>query len=54
MKEAHPGEARYSKIEQTAERRSKAARAVTYFFLILWAAIVLFPFYWMILTSVKR
>lgn len=53
MKETHPGEARYAKIEQTAERRSTAARAVTYFFLILWAAIVLFPFYWMILTSVK-
>ena len=53
MKEAHPGEARYSKTEQTAERRRTAARAVTYLFLILWAVIVLFPFYWMILTSLK-
>ena len=26
---------------------------VTYFFLAVWAVIVLFPFYWMLLTSVK-
>jgi len=30
-----------------------AVRSVTYFFLAIWAVIVLFPFYWMILTSVK-
>ena len=30
-----------------------ALKAVTYILLTLWALIVLFPFYWMILTSVK-
>ena len=30
-----------------------ALKAVTYILLTLWARIVLFPFYWMILTSVK-
>ncbi|MBQ7399168.1 MAG: carbohydrate ABC transporter permease [Clostridia bacterium] len=30
-----------------------ALKAVTYIFLSVWALIVLFPFYWMILTSVK-
>lgn len=41
-------------------RREKLARAggitkktVIYAFLVLWALIVLFPFYWMLLTSVK-
>lgn len=36
------------------ERKSTwVKKAVTYFFLALWALIVLFPFYWMLLTSVK-
>ena len=30
-----------------------ALKAVTYILLTLWALVVLFPFYWMILTSVK-
>ena len=29
------------------------SKALIYFFLIVWALIVLFPFYWMVLTSVK-
>jgi len=29
------------------------SRGLIYFFLALWALIVLFPFYWMVLTSVK-
>lgn len=29
------------------------ARALTYLLLTIWAVIVLFPFYWMVLTSVK-
>lgn len=29
------------------------AKALIYFFLAVWAVIVLFPFYWMVLTSVK-
>ena len=30
-----------------------ALKYTTYFFLLVWALIVLFPFYWMLLTSVK-
>lgn len=44
----------YEKIEKNAKTRTKARNAVTYFFLVLWAILVLFPFYWMILTSFKR
>jgi len=43
----------YGKIEKSAKQKNTANRIVTYTFLILWAIIVLFPFYWMILTSVK-
>ena len=28
-------------------------KALIYFFLVVWALVVLFPFYWMVLTSVK-
>ena len=31
----------------------KKHKPFTWFFLILWAVIVLFPFYWMVLTSFK-
>lgn len=43
----------YSKLEKKYKTRKKVQNAVTYTFLSLWALIVLFPFYWMILTSVK-
>ena len=43
----------YAKIEQKARRNEKIRKTVTYFFLTVWAFIVLFPFYWMVLTSVK-
>lgn len=43
----------YEKIEEKAAVRKKTANIVTYFFLTVWAVIVLFPFYWMVLTSVK-
>lgn len=43
----------YEKIERSAARRAQAGKAVTYFLLTLWAIAVLFPFYWMVLTSVK-
>lgn len=43
----------YSQIERTAARRKRSVRTVTYILLALWALIVLFPFYWMLLTSVK-
>lgn len=35
------------------ERRKRTLKAVIYILLALWAIIVLFPFYWMILTSFK-
>lgn len=31
----------------------KAKKAIIYFFLSVWAVIVLFPFYWMVLSSLK-
>ena len=43
----------YEKIEKAARIRSRCLKAVTYTLLTLWAVLVLFPFYWMILTSVK-
>ena len=43
----------YGKIEKTAKTRKTVLNTITYILLILWAVIVLFPFYWMILTSVK-
>jgi len=43
----------YARIERTARRRETARKSVTYFLLSLWALIVLFPFYWMVLSSLK-
>ncbi len=43
----------YDKIERAAQIRNNTRKTVTYVLLVLWAVIVLFPFYWMILTSVK-
>ena len=43
----------YRKIEKTAAAKKLALNIVTYAFLVLWALIVLFPFYWMVLSSVK-
>ena len=43
----------YEKIERSAKVRSRVRNTVTYFFLSIWAIIVLFPVYWMILSSVK-
>ena len=43
----------YDKIEQAARRRDRVRRTITYVLLTLWALIVLFPFYWMLLSSVK-
>ena len=43
----------FDKIERHAASRKKVFHAVDYFFLTVWAIIVLFPFYWMLLTSVK-
>ena len=39
--------------EKRAAARSRALRVTTYILLGVWAVIVLFPYYWMVLTSVK-
>ena len=43
----------YGKIEQAALRGNRILKTVTYTLLTFWAILVLFPFYWMVLTSVK-
>lgn len=43
----------YKKIEQSARTRKTFRNVITYILLAFWAVIVLFPFYWMLLTSVK-
>ena len=43
----------YEKIETAAKRRKVVRNAIIYIFLTIWALVVLFPFYWMLLTSVK-
>ena len=43
----------YERVERSARVRRRALSVVTYTLLTLWALIVLFPFYWMLLTSVK-
>lgn len=43
----------YEKTEKAAARRRRLLRTVTYALLTFWAIMVLFPFYWMVLTSVK-
>ena len=46
-------EMNYQKIEHRAAARRRLGKGITYTLLGIWALIVLFPFYWMILTSVK-
>ena len=41
------------KIEKRAKVSGTVGKTVTYFLLTLWGLIVLFPFYWMLLTSIK-
>lgn len=43
----------YIKIEKETRIRRRTVRALTYIFLVFWAAVVLFPFYWMVLSSLK-
>ncbi len=43
----------YEKIEKAAKRRRIIKNVITYFLLAVWAVMVLFPFYWMVLTSIK-
>ena len=46
-------EAQNKKIIKTAKSVNTVKKTVTYVLLTLWALIVLFPFYWMVLTSLK-
>ena len=43
----------YEKLRRAAQRKSGLIRALTYLGLSVWAVVVLFPFYWMVLTSLK-
>ncbi len=43
----------YTKIERASRNRRLAVRTITYILLTFWAVMVLFPYYWMLLTSVK-
>lgn len=43
----------YEKIQKSAKVKGIVRNVVIYTLLIFWAVMVLFPFYWMILTSVK-
>ena len=43
----------YEKIEKSARLRDRVRKTIAYFFLTVWGILVLFPFYWMVLSSVK-
>ena len=43
----------YEEIELKSRRRKTIKNVIVYIFLAIWAIMVLFPFYWMILTSFK-
>lgn len=43
----------YKKMEQSARMRTAVGKGIIYLLLTVWALLVLFPFYWMVLTSVK-
>ncbi len=43
----------YRRIEARAKTAKTVTRVIVYSFLGLWALMVLFPFYWMVLTSLK-
>lgn len=43
----------YSKIEKRAQIVSRVVKVFTYAMLVFWGLVVLFPFYYMILTSIK-
>ena len=43
----------YEKIERSARLKNRIRNGAVYSVLIFWALVVLFPFYWMLLTSFK-
>ena len=40
-------------VKNSDSSRQTALKVITYVFLSFWALVVLFPFYWMVLTSIK-
>lgn len=40
-------------LERVHKNKNAVRKTLTYIMLVLWALIVLFPFYWMLLTSIK-
>ena len=43
----------FSKVKRKSETKGKIGKVVVYSLLIFWALVVLFPFYWMVLSSIK-
>jgi len=43
----------YEKIEQRAKVKQGIVKTLTYALLTFWGVVVLFPFFWMVLTSIK-
>ena len=43
----------FAALQRQTRARKRARNIVVYALLTLWGVVVLFPFYWMILTSVK-
>ena len=43
----------FDKIEKATKTRQRVLHTVIYTFLTIWGLVVLFPFYWMVLSSVK-
>jgi len=43
----------YKKLDRTFRTKEAVRKTITYILLGVWALIVLFPFYWMVLSSVK-
>jgi multiple sugar transport system permease protein len=48
-----PSDTRLTAIRRRAARNQRIRLIITYALLGVWAVVVLFPFYWMVLTSVK-
>ena len=43
----------YERLERSAQTRKRVITVIVYVLLTFWAVMVLFPFYWMVLTSLK-
>ena len=43
----------YETLQKKAHFRTRIQKIAIYFFLTVWAIVVLFPFYWMVITSFK-